>query len=105
MLVALSAAGARIVRDYRPRPAHERRRRLAGGQAGRYADGIVRATLAYQEAWSVLSDYIAAAMQHAVYKRLIEDGSHFGHIPSLEGVWANADTPEGCAAELREVLE
>ena len=53
----------------------------------------------------MLSDYIAAAMQHAVYKRLIEDDSHFGHIPGLEGVWANADTPEGCAAELREVLE
>jgi predicted RNase H-like HicB family nuclease len=53
----------------------------------------------------VLSDYIAAAMNRAVYKQLAEDGSYFGNIPGLDGVWANADSAVACESELREVLE
>jgi predicted RNase H-like HicB family nuclease len=53
----------------------------------------------------MLSDHIAAAMTQASYRQLPEDDSWFGHIPSLDGVWANAETAEACAIELREVLE
>ncbi len=52
----------------------------------------------------MLTEYIAAAMRHAEYERL-EDGTYFGRIPGLDGVWANADTLAACETELREVLE
>jgi predicted RNase H-like HicB family nuclease len=43
-------------------------------------------------------------MAKARYK-LLEDGTFFGEIPSLRGVWANAKTLEACREELQEVLE
>ncbi len=52
----------------------------------------------------MLTKYIEEAMRHARYK-LIEDGTFFATIPGLEGVWANADTLEGCRTELQSVLE
>lgn len=48
-------------------------------------------------------EYVETALQHAVYERL-EDGSVFGEIPGLRGVWANADTETACSMELRQVL-
>ena len=53
----------------------------------------------------MLSKYIRAAMRKAKYEILLEDGSYYGSIPSLDGVWANADTLEDCRQELEEVLE
>ena len=52
----------------------------------------------------MLTAYISAAMDRARYK-IIDDGTYFGEIPSLRGVWANAKTLEGCREELQEVLE
>ena len=51
------------------------------------------------------SKYIDAAIGMATYKVLDDDGTYFGEIPGLQGVWANADTLEECREELREVLE
>ena len=52
----------------------------------------------------MLSEYIGKKLAAAKYK-LLGDGTYFGEIPGLKGVWANADTLEGCREQLREVLE
>ncbi len=52
----------------------------------------------------MLTAYISAAMARARYK-IIEDGTYFGEIPGLRGVWANAKALEACRRELQEVLE
>ena len=49
--------------------------------------------------------YIDVAMRTAKYKILSDDGSYFGEIPGLQGVWANADTLEDCGDELQSGLE
>ena len=51
------------------------------------------------------AEYIDIAIGMAEYKVLDDDGSYYGEIPGLQGVWANADTLEECREELREVLE
>lgn len=43
-------------------------------------------------------------MAVAKYK-LLKDGSYFGEIPGLSGVWANAKNLEVCRIQLQEVLE
>jgi len=53
----------------------------------------------------MLTEYIKAAMRHARYEILPEDGGYYGEIPELPGVWANSDALEACREELREVLE
>lgn len=53
----------------------------------------------------MLSQYIQAAMRHARYEILEDDGTFYGEIPPCRGVWANAPTLEGCREELQEVLE
>ena len=53
----------------------------------------------------MLTQYIQAAMQQAVYEILSDDGSFYGEIPGFQGVWANAATLEGCREELQSVLE
>jgi predicted RNase H-like HicB family nuclease len=52
----------------------------------------------------MLSEYISKKLKGARYK-ILKNGTYFGHIPSLRGVWANAKTLEGCRRELQEVLE
>lgn len=52
----------------------------------------------------MLIEYIQAAMHRAKYQ-LLEDGTYFGRIPRLSGVWANEGTLEACRDELRSVLE
>lgn len=49
--------------------------------------------------------YTDAAMRTAKYKKLSDDGSYFGEIPGLQGVWSNADTLEDCKDELQSGLE
>jgi len=52
----------------------------------------------------MLTEYIQAAMRRARYE-ILDDGSFYGEIPGFDGVWATADTLEGCRKELAEVLE
>jgi predicted RNase H-like HicB family nuclease len=52
----------------------------------------------------MLSEYIEKKLKKARYK-LLKDGSYFGEIPGLKGVWANAKNLEDCRKELYEVLE
>ena len=53
----------------------------------------------------LLTGYIEVAMQEAVYEILEDDGSHYGEIPCLPGVYANAESLGDCLRLLREVLE
>jgi predicted RNase H-like HicB family nuclease len=53
----------------------------------------------------MLTDYIRAAMRQARYKILVEDGTYFGEISGIPGVWATADSLEECRDELEDVLE
>ncbi|MDI6603047.1 MAG: type II toxin-antitoxin system HicB family antitoxin [Patescibacteria group bacterium] len=52
----------------------------------------------------MLSEYIEKKLKKARYK-ILKDGTYFGEIPGLKGVWANAKNLEDCRKELREVLE
>lgn len=52
----------------------------------------------------MLTKYIQAAMNHATYE-LLSDGTYYGEIPLLQGVYANAKSLELCREELQEVLE
>lgn len=52
----------------------------------------------------MFAEYLKAAMRHAVIEQ-IEDGTYFGTVPGLQGVWANAATPDECATELESVIE
>lgn len=53
----------------------------------------------------VLREYLRAAMRSATFEIIEDDGSFYGRIPALEGVWANAAKLEDCRAELKQVLE
>jgi predicted RNase H-like HicB family nuclease len=53
----------------------------------------------------MLTDYIRAAMRHAKYELLLEDGSFYGEIPGFQGVLANSELLESCREQLEEVLE
>lgn len=52
----------------------------------------------------MIGQYIRAAMKEAKYE-ILEDGSFYGEIATLKGVWANADNLEETREELCEVLE
>ena len=52
----------------------------------------------------MITQYIKSQFKKANYK-ILEDGTYFGEIPGLQGVWAGAKTLEGCRQELQEVLE
>ena len=53
----------------------------------------------------MLTAYIQAAMGHATYESLSEDGVFYGEIPELPGVWASAPTLEELPKALQETLE
>ncbi|MGO9923761.1 MAG: type II toxin-antitoxin system HicB family antitoxin [Isosphaeraceae bacterium] len=53
----------------------------------------------------MLLEYVQAALRHAKYELLPDDGSYYGAIPECTGVYANAETLEDCREQLREVLE
>ena len=52
----------------------------------------------------MLTRYIREAMKRARFKTL-EDGTCFGEVPGLAGVWANEPTVTTCREVLQEVLE
>jgi predicted RNase H-like HicB family nuclease len=53
----------------------------------------------------MLSEYVQAALRHAHYEILSDDGTFYGEIPECAGVYANATTLEECRELLAEVLE
>jgi predicted RNase H-like HicB family nuclease len=53
----------------------------------------------------MLTSYIRAAMRQTRYEIVEDDGSFYREIPSIPGVWANANTLEACREELESVLE
>ena len=53
----------------------------------------------------MLIEYIQAALRHAKYEILPDDGSYYGEISECNGVYANSKTLEDCREELLEVLE
>jgi predicted RNase H-like HicB family nuclease len=44
-------------------------------------------------------------MRRARYEIVEDDGSFYGEIPTIPGVWASAKTLEACREELESVLE
>jgi len=52
----------------------------------------------------MIIEYIDEAMRRASYK-ILEDGSYYGWIEELAGVWASGSTLEECRRELHSVLE
>lgn len=52
----------------------------------------------------MLTRYIREAMKRARFKTL-DNGTFFGEIPGLAGVWSNEATIETCREVLQEVLE
>lgn len=52
----------------------------------------------------MLATYIDSAMEQAVYEIIEDDGTFYGEIPGLQGVWGRHRTLEGCRRELREAL-
>ena len=52
----------------------------------------------------MLTEFIAKRLNEARYK-LLKDGTYFGEIPGLEGVWASKKSLENCREELRSTLE
>jgi predicted RNase H-like HicB family nuclease len=52
----------------------------------------------------MLSEYIKKKLKVAKFK-MLKDGSYFGEIPGLKGVWANSKNLRECKKELSEVLE
>ena len=53
----------------------------------------------------MLLEYIQAALRHAEYEILPDDGTYYGEIRECNGVYANATTLEECREQLRQVLE
>ncbi len=52
----------------------------------------------------MLANYIEQAMEKAVYEIMESEGTYWGEISGLQGVWARHATLEGCQRELREAL-
>ncbi len=50
------------------------------------------------------NEYVEAALKQAQYETL-GDGTVYGHVPGLAGVWSNASTRGEAEAELADVLE
>ena len=53
----------------------------------------------------MLSEYLQAALRHARYEILRDDGAYYGEVQECPGVYANTTSLEECREELREVLE
>jgi predicted RNase H-like HicB family nuclease len=53
----------------------------------------------------MLTAYIRAAMRQARYEIIEDDGSFYGSIAPIPGVWANAKSLDACREELESVLE
>ncbi|MBM3133426.1 MAG: type II toxin-antitoxin system HicB family antitoxin [Chloroflexi bacterium] len=52
----------------------------------------------------MITQYLQEAMNRAKYK-ILKDGSYYGWVEELPGVWANSVTLEDCRTELGSVVE
>lgn len=52
----------------------------------------------------MLANYLEQAMEQAIYEIIEDEGTYYGEIPALQGVWARHASLEGCRRELREAL-
>ena len=52
----------------------------------------------------MITEYLHQAMRRAKYK-MLEDGTYYGWIEELPGVWSSAVNLEECREELRAVVE
>jgi len=52
----------------------------------------------------MITEFLDKKLREAQYK-LLKNGTYFGEIPHLKGVWASATTLEDCRQELQEILE
>lgn len=52
----------------------------------------------------MLTNYINQAIELAVYEIIEDEGTYWGEIPGLQGVWARHQTLLGCRRELQEAL-
>ena len=52
----------------------------------------------------MLANYLEQAMEQAIYEIIEDEGTYYGEIPALHGVWARHASLEGCRRELREAL-
>jgi predicted RNase H-like HicB family nuclease len=52
----------------------------------------------------MITDYIHEAMRRAKYK-ILEDGTYYGWVEELQGVWANGHGLSACQQELQAVIE
>ncbi|MFA6273399.1 MAG: type II toxin-antitoxin system HicB family antitoxin [Candidatus Paceibacterota bacterium] len=52
----------------------------------------------------MITDFINSKLKDAAY-RILGDGTYFGEIRGVKGVWANTNSLEECREELKEVLE
>ncbi len=52
----------------------------------------------------MLASYLDKAMESAVYEIIEDEGTYWGEIPGLQGVWARDVALEGCRRELREAV-
>ena len=52
----------------------------------------------------MITHYVEKKLRLAKYK-ILKDGTYFGEITGIRGVWANAKSLENCRAELAQVLE
>ena len=52
----------------------------------------------------MLANYLEQAMEQAIYDIIEDEGTYYGEIPALRGVWPRHATLEGCRRELREAV-
>ncbi len=52
----------------------------------------------------MLTQYIQRAMHRATYT-MYDDGTFYGEIPELQGVWGSGATLEACREDLQGALE
>lgn len=52
----------------------------------------------------MISEFVGKKLKEAKYK-ILKDGTYFGEVPSVKGIWASAGNLEDCRKELQEVLE
>ena len=52
----------------------------------------------------MLAQFLDVAMETARYEIIEDDGSFWGEVPGLQGLWAKHETLTGCQRELREAL-
>jgi predicted RNase H-like HicB family nuclease len=58
----------------------------------------------YVIVFDMLTSYIENLIKKAKYE-ILNDGTYYGEIPSVQGVWANEDSLWLCEQTLRQALE